>query len=88
MNNQITEPGNIKFNDWVCDLTNTLPMFNIPVPHSMEKWKDWVHQFIIANPNVPITLPDKNIFPLAEDWKDWAVFFITDVTEFNTVNQE
>lgn len=80
---QISTPGNLSFHDWVSDLNNSLPTFNIPIPPPrVENWKKWVFEFIQLNPSINVTLPDSANFAQTDDWKKWAYLFLQDMNTF------
>ncbi len=75
----ITLPINITFKEWAQQLQIDLPNQNILNPPDISKWHEWAEQLLINNSFYAAPLPNRQIYPKDEDWKKWAIYFVSNV---------
>lgn len=72
-------PIDITFKDWASQLRIDLPSVTIPTPPDVSNWKNWASQVIQSNSLQNVPLPTEIAYPLVEDWRKWAVYFINSI---------
>ena len=70
-------PISISFKEWASQLRLSYPQLYLPNPFDVSEWRFWASQVILAN-NIPHpVLPTHLTFPEHEDWRKWAVYFLS-----------
>ncbi len=71
-------PISITFYEWACQLNPLLPHLTVPRPQKGQHWRKWAEKLICANQQLIGTtpIPTSIIYPLEEDWKRWAAYFM------------
>lgn len=73
---RIILPLNIEFKFWTEVLRRTLTGYNIPILDNNQTWWDWADQLVRINSFTDCPKALKEIYPLEENWRDWAAFFV------------
>ena len=81
MNNPITIPVGIDFITWSRQIQRDLPQLIINLASTEEEWHPWANQLISVNELWNVPLATKQVFPLTEDWRKWARYFV-ETSEF------
>ena len=76
---QIVLPINIDFMEWASQIRIVLPAVTMPIPTSVDEWRDWASQVVSSNNLTNTPLPTELAYPNNEDWKKWAAYFINNL---------
>jgi hypothetical protein len=71
-------PFKTDFVDWANQLQQALPDYQMYNPSSLDEWRVWGTKLLAYN-NVDAPYPTELFYPDDEDWRDWAMDFITAV---------
>lgn len=72
-------PLHITFKEWASQLISALPNMEIPIPDTVENWREWAFQVSLSNLSMNIPLATKLAYPNKEDWRRWGAYFINTV---------
>lgn len=75
----ITTPEYITLENWTADLNISVPQLTVPTLMKGQSWWDWANDLISINKLTNIVIPDKQSFPLEEDWRKWAYTLIQSI---------
>lgn len=77
---QLVYPIAINFEDWVGQMRQSFPAVYLPSTREISQWREWASQVVGGNniPNLP--LPTHLAFPLHENWREWACYFINSLS--------
>lgn len=78
-------PLNIDFLDWASQIRISFPTIDIPTPpDSVLDWIGWASQIVYNNNLSNVPTPNETAYPLPEDWRNWAAYFINSVSTIST----
>lgn len=75
----ITTPEYITLENWTADLNISVPQLVVPTLMQGQSWWDWANDLISINKLTNIVIPDRQSFPLEEDWRKWAYTLIQSI---------
>lgn len=72
-------PLNMEFVPWAIQIRQSLPNIDIPIPSSVEKWREWASFVKLNSQFANVPAPTEIAYPKTEDWKIWGAYFISSI---------